>query len=67
MVHLGQGKKRFFEIVGGENTDAHRKREFDWRNNWELGHFPIGIGEQKWPSLREVLDELGGWHADNYQ
>jgi len=48
------------------HKDAHHKHEYDPHTGKELPHSPVWIGEESWPTLREVIEEARNWHAMHY-
>lgn len=47
------------------HADSHHKHEFDWRTGRHLPGFPAWVGEDRWPTLGAVLEELELWYWGN--
>lgn len=45
--------------------DAHHKHMFDWQTGEQLPGFPEWVGENGWPTLGEVLEEVEQWYWGN--
>lgn len=47
------------------HADPHHKHEYDWRTGRQLPGFPAWVGEDHWPTLGAVLEELELWYWGN--
>lgn len=45
--------------------DPHHKHMFDWKTGEHLPGYPSWVGEEDWPTLGEVMEELRGWYWAN--
>jgi hypothetical protein len=45
--------------------DAHHRHKYDWRTGKELSGSPEWVGEHRWPTLGEVLEEIERWYWEN--
>lgn len=47
------------------HEDSHHKHEYDWRTGQQFPGFPEWVGEHRWPTLGQVLEELEQWYWKN--
>lgn len=47
------------------HADAHHKHLYDWKTGDHIPGFPVWVGEEGWPTLGEVMEELRIWYWEN--
>ena len=48
------------------HADPHHRHSYDWPTPRESVDSPEWIGADRWPTLRDVLEEARVWHSDHY-
>lgn len=47
-----------------DHADAHHRHEYDWKSG-KQPESATWVGEHRWPTLNDVLEELRRWYWEN--